>query len=248
MSRPRSGPAAPVAPYRRRVEAYDLVYGRKPYAAEARAVRAIARRYGRRPLRTLLDVACGTGRHLEILSRWYDCTGVDASPAMLALARRRAPGVRFRRCRMETLELRRRFDVVTCLFSAIGYARSGAELRRVLGNLARHLAPGGVLLVEPWLTPRVFRAGRVNTLLARSPELQVARMNDVRGRRGRSVLDFHYLVGAEGRVEHFVERHELALFDVATMRDAFRRAGLRVVYRRGGLPMRRGLYIGYRPA
>jgi SAM-dependent methyltransferase len=228
-------------------EAYDIVHARKPYAREARIVRALARREARRPLRTLLDVACGSGRHLEEFARWFDCTGLDASPEMLARARRRVPSAQLLRGRMEAFDLAREFDVVTCLFSAIGYVRSRRELRRTIRNLARHTAPGGVVVVEPWLTPGVFRAGRGFHLVRTSGRTTVVRMDGSRRRGERSIFDFHYLVGRDGRVVHGLEVHDLGLFDRPTVRAAFRAAGLEVRYVRGGFPSGRGLWVGRRP-
>ena len=50
-------------------EIYDAVYSLKDYAAEASAVHKMIRE--RCPTaRTLLDVACGTGKHLERLNSW----------------------------------------------------------------------------------------------------------------------------------------------------------------------------------
>jgi dTDP-3-amino-3,6-dideoxy-alpha-D-glucopyranose N,N-dimethyltransferase len=148
---------------------------------------------------------------------------------------------------MESFDLHRRFDIVTCLFSSIGYARSVRDLRRTVRNLARHTTPGGVVVVEPWLTPRVFQDGLVHHLIAGSRDMTVVRMNGTHRRRGRSLFDFHYLVGRRGEVRHYVETHDLGLFDARTMRAAFRDAGLTVTYLVDGLSTRRGLYVGLRP-
>src|SRR2546428_12354641 len=50
---------------------YDLLYRDKDYAAEARFVAELVRRHGGRPPAgvELLDLACGTGRHLIELAR-----------------------------------------------------------------------------------------------------------------------------------------------------------------------------------
>ena len=226
---------------------YDAIHAGKPYPAEARAVRALARRYARRPLRTLLDVACGSGRHLEQLQRWFDCAGVDASPRMLARARRRVPRAELHRGRMPKFDLGREFDVVTCLFSAIGYVRSPEALRTTLRTMARHTSPGGVVVVEPWLTPEAFRVGRVRHQVAETPGATIVRVNEVRRRGNRTIFDFHYLVGRRGKVRYFVETHDLGLFSRRTMLAAFRQAGLEPVYLPGGLTTRRGLYVGRKP-
>ncbi len=234
----------PESPYRDAAAAYDVVHQGKPYAAEARVVRALARRYAARPPRTLLDVACGSGRHLVQFARWFDCTGLDASPSMLARARRRVPGAPLVLGDLERFELGRTFDVITCLFSAIGYVRSARGLERALRSFARHLAPGGVVVVEPWLTPKEYQTGRTDALLRQGGGVTVLRMNTCERRRGRSVLEFHYLVGSQGRIRYFREVHDLGLFDRPTMERAFRAAGLRPVYLARGLSSRRGLYVG----
>jgi ubiquinone/menaquinone biosynthesis C-methylase UbiE len=250
--RPMVTHSKPEIPYARVAEVYDRVYSWKDYAKEARIVRSTVRRWGPRSARTLLDVACGTGAHLRYLARWYDCTGLDASSAMLSEARENVPGARFVQGRMPSFNLHRQFDVITCLFSAIGYVPSRAALNRTAKTFARHLAPGGIAIVEPWFTPKEWKPGRAHLLTVPSEERPIARMNVSRTRRGRSILDMHYLVAGDDRVDHWVERHDIGLFTARTMAGAFRDAGLRVrrvpsgFYKRGSID--RGLYLATRPA
>ena len=82
---------------------------------------------------TLLDVACGTGRHLEYFVREASCVGLDIEPGLLAVAGRRCPGVELVPGDMTDFELGRTFDAVTCLFSSIGYVRTVEGLRRRRG-------------------------------------------------------------------------------------------------------------------
>jgi SAM-dependent methyltransferase len=227
-------------------EVYDAVYAWKDYRLEARRVRDLVRRFGPKNARTLLDVGCGTGAHLAELARWFDVVGLDSSPEMLRIARRRLPAVPLREGRMESFRLGRRFDVITCLFSAIGYVRTERKLRQTLRNLARHLAPGGVAIVEPWFTPRQYRTGTFHLAVAGTPDRPIARMNSSQRRGALSVMDMHYVVGDRGRVRHWVERHEMGLFSSAEMRRAFTQAGLRVRQLPSGFSTHRGLYVGVR--
>ncbi len=234
--------------YRRLAAVYDTVYARKDYRAEARRVRSLIRQYGPRPSRTLLDVACGTGAHLRHLTQYYRVTGLDLNPAMLREARRNVPGVRFVRGAMQRFRRPDRYDVITCLFSAIGYVRSERELRRTIGNFARHLNPGGLLLVEPWFAPSDYRAGSVHLGTYGSPERPIARMNVSERRGSRAVMDMHYLVPVHGKIRYWVERHELTMFEASAYRAAFRAAGLRVRRVPSRFTSERGLYLGVRPA
>jgi hypothetical protein len=135
------------------------------------------------------------------------------------------------------------FDVVTCLFSSIGYVKTLENLRLAIRCMASHLSPGGTLVIEPWFTPEDWRPGTVHALLIDEPELKIARVSTsfVKGRL--SYFDLHYLIGTPEGTEHLVERHELGLFSVAEMQDALTDAGLGVTYYADGLTGR-GLYLG----
>ena len=130
---------------------YDALYSFKDYPGEAERLHALIQE--RTPPasapRTLLDVACGTGHHLQYLRRWYTVEGVDLDAGLLDLARQRLPDVPLHQRDMADFDLGRRFDAVVCLFSAIGYVKTADRLRRAVACLAAHVAPGGVLVVEP---------------------------------------------------------------------------------------------------
>jgi SAM-dependent methyltransferase len=229
-------------PYTSRPDLYDLEYSFKDYATEAAALTRLVRE--RRPeARTLLDVACGTGKHLEHLRHEFACEGVDIDEGLLAVARSRLPGLRLHRADMRDLDLGRRFDVVTCLFSAIGFVGGPDGLAAAANALARHLEPGGVLLVEPWLTPDAWLPGRPHVLAHDGPGVALARvtLSGLRDERV-STTEMHYVVSTPEGVETFVELHEPYLFTNEEMRGAFEGAGLEVEHDTDGL-IGRGLWI-----
>ena len=99
---------------------YDAIYSFKDYQSEAAEVVRWANRYGNGGKR-LLDVACGTGRHAEYLAKHFQVMGLDLDEGLLAEAQRRLPKLKFVHGDMSLAQLEQRFDVITCLFSAIGY-------------------------------------------------------------------------------------------------------------------------------
>ncbi len=229
-------------------EYYDVMYSFKNYRKETARVVELARRYGRSAGRDWLDVACGTAQHLQYLPRRYRRIGVDLSAAMLRVARRRLPGVRFVRGDLRRFHLGRRYDVVTCLFSSIGYVRTVDGLRQAITHLARHLKPGGVLVIEPWLTPQGFRPGTAHLRLEGSGDVRIARANSSE-RRGRlSILRMHYLMAEPGRpIRYAVDAHRMGLFTTSETLRLLQGAGLRARFLRKGLTGDRGLFVAVRP-
>jgi ArsR family transcriptional regulator len=98
----------------------------------------------------LLDIGTGTGRVLELLApRVRQALGIDASKAMLALARSRLSGPDFAHCAVRQADMYRLplpdagFDTVV-LQMVLHHAE---EPRDVIREAARVLSPGGRLLV-----------------------------------------------------------------------------------------------------
>jgi demethylmenaquinone methyltransferase/2-methoxy-6-polyprenyl-1,4-benzoquinol methylase len=104
------------------------------------------------PGSTALDVATGTGDlAIELARRGAEVTGSDFAPAMLEIARRKAPGLRFEEG--DALKLAYpddSFDAVTVGFGA----RNFADLDRGLGEMARVTRPGGRVVVLEITTPQ----------------------------------------------------------------------------------------------
>lgn len=226
---------------------YDRIYSWKDYEGECAQLKTIIDEQLRSGGDRLLDVACGTGHHLEHLKEWFTVEGLDLSPDLLQIAEKRIPGVSLHQGDMIDFALDRRFDIITNLFSSIGYTRTIDNLNQSIACMARHLVPGGLLIVEPWFAQSQWASRTVHALYVDDPELKIARMNisDADGRL--SYMEFHYLIGTPEGVEHFTERHELGLFEIEEMKAAFTQAGLAVTYNEEGIAGR-GLYIGTKAA
>ena len=113
-----------------------------------------------------------------------------------------------------------------------------------LARFRDHLAPGGVILVEPWFPPGVLDTERVAENTGEADGVRVVRRSrvEVEGRLSRLFFDYEISGAAETR--RVSEVHELGLFTTAELLDAFRRAGLAVRHDPKGLTDR-GLFIGY---
>ncbi|HUF47055.1 MAG TPA: class I SAM-dependent methyltransferase [Vicinamibacterales bacterium] len=227
--------------YQQSARVYDALCRHKDYAAACEALRFLLGRVAP-DATSLLDVACGTGQHLRYLCEHYQVQGLDGSREMLAIAREKCPGVPLHEGSLLDFRLPVRFDVVTCLFGSIAYATTPEDLRRAVACLARHLRPGGTLVVEPWIAPERFISGRLVFDRVHEADLAVARMYVTR-REGRlSIFDSDYLIGTAEDVTAFRERQALGLFTDAEYREAFGEAALEVVDAGGDL-FGYGLYV-----
>jgi ubiquinone/menaquinone biosynthesis C-methylase UbiE len=96
----------------------------------------------------VLEVAIGTGLNIGLYAPGVDLTGIDLSPAMLAIARRRAHelgrAVDLRCGNAETLPFSdASFDTVVCTFSLCAIP----DYEQALGEMVRVLRPGAMLLL-----------------------------------------------------------------------------------------------------
>jgi SAM-dependent methyltransferase len=224
---------------------YDLLYSWKDYDKECRVIIDLIKRFKASAGTSLLDVGCGTGKHVQRLAEEFECVGMDVSEAMLTLARRQARGVEFVKGDMVDFDLQRKFDVVLCLFSSIGYVRTYSRLGRTLWNIGRHLRDGGVVIIEPWFTKSTAKDGYVHVLVQGNDDLKVVRVDITKIRGNLSILDERIVVAERAKgITTYKDRMVMGLFDQDKFLRLMRNAGLKARYLKKSLAPGRGLYVG----
>lgn len=182
---------------------YDRFYADKDYEGETEFLENVFRRFGVGPVRSILDLGCGTGGHaLALARRGYDVTGVDRSEAMLGVARSKLallPGSvhppTFERADVRRVDLNRRVDAVIAMFAVMGYMVTNEDLRQALESARRHLDTDGLLVFDTWYGPavitdrpterfRIVTNGDSRIVRLARPELRVA----------SQTVDVHYTV------------------------------------------------------
>lgn len=231
--------------YRELAPYYDLIYSWKDYRREADKLNRLVAGYKKSEGKNLLEVACGTGSHLLYLRQNFSCTGTDINEAMLPIAKKKVKGAAFKKADMVNMRLNRKFDVIACLFSSIGYVKTHAKLQKTLKTFAAHLKIGGVAIIEPWFTKASYKAGFAHMTTYDGKDLKIARLAVSKVKGKVSVMDMHYLIaeGAKG-VRHLVDRHELGLFETEKTLQFMEQAGFKAKFLRHGLMKGRGLFIG----
>jgi SAM-dependent methyltransferase len=141
---------------------YDATYAEKDYERECDLIEDTFIRHRPDRVRTILDLGCGSGGHLLPLARrGYELVGVDISPSMLSLARKKVAKERLERVELyegdtRTIRLRRSFDAALLMFAVLGYQRSNKDVLATLHSVRAHLRSRALLCFDVWYGPTVL--------------------------------------------------------------------------------------------
>ena len=102
----------------------------------------------------ILDLGCGYGRALGILSEYgyHNLIGLDPAPAMVAAARERFPAITFKEFSFPHLPLADASVDATLLFSVLTCVPTDEGQRRIVEEVSRVLRPGALFYISDlWL-------------------------------------------------------------------------------------------------
>jgi SAM-dependent methyltransferase len=226
-------------PYGRFARYYDAIYHELvDYDGDVDFLEAVFQRYRRQHPKTILDLGCGTGNHdLPLARRGYDVSGVDQSPGMLALARKKTSQVRglrprFIRADMRRFRLDQTFDAAICMFGAIGYLLTPTDVIRCLHSVRTHLSPRGLFVFEFWQRSAAKPAPHRSWVRIAKRNLEIVRLDESRfnPRTGRLPVDFHFFVFRGRRLlDRFQEQHVVQTHSVREVQVLLRRGGFDLV-------------------
>jgi ubiquinone/menaquinone biosynthesis C-methylase UbiE len=248
---------------------YDVQYipFGKDYAHEAAFIHSLIQE--RVPgAQSLLDVACGTGSHLVNFGQLgYDpIAGLDQSNANLQLAAHKlqstedAAGAVLVQGDMAGFELDDQYSVVTNLFGALGHLTCLEDLSSGIRAMVEHAKPGGLVILEPFLTPAEWRGYDLdNSTRQHASEADGVHITrtTVCCREGSQVhMRMHYTVAQQAhpdepvRVDMLVEDHPFRLHTRTEIHTALRGAGVTQIERIAppqSIPVLRELVIAQVP-
>ncbi len=191
------------------------------------------------PVRTLLNLGCGGGHNDHTLKRHFEVTGVDVSEAMLTLARRLNPEVRYVQGDMRTVRLGQAFDAVT-IFDSINYMVSSADLKAALATAHAHIKHGGVLLTYVEQHPGRFRQNASEVSLHARDGVEIAFFENVYDPDPRDTtyeVTFVYLIRRGGELQLETDHHLCGLFPLGTWHSVLADLGFVVEQREwAGVP------------
>lgn len=141
-----------------------------------------------RPVREVLDVACGLGRHIiELAKQGYECTGRDYTPENIQIAKERAKrkGVSVKLLQGDATQLSYEddFDAVLALY-VLFLLPNDDDVLTCLRLIHRALRPGGILVCnignpfsmgKNWFSLKVISEG-LNIIEERAPGIHSTEM------------------------------------------------------------------------
>jgi predicted TPR repeat methyltransferase len=174
-------------------------------------------------VRTVLDLCCGTGLLAsELIALGYRVTGVDASAAMLARARRLlGPDVVLIRETLPDLTIGAVFDAAVSTFDGLNYLTL-AELRATLVALEDRVRPGGWFVFDVH-TDAMMEFTMANPVVegeADGQRFAITSVVDVRARTCDSRIEVNRDSGGG-----FTEHHRQYFFTEGQIRGALAAAG-----------------------
>jgi len=225
-------------------DSYDLFYADKNYEAECDMIEEVFKKYGDGPIKTILDLGCGTGNHaIPLAKRGYEVTGIDISPDMLKIAKKKVSNLQpstfnFQPILLQgdirSLDLGKKFDAVLMMFAVLGYQTSNENVLSALRTVQRHLRPKkGLFIFDVWYGPAV---------LTIRPSERVKHINNVKGRIIRTVttnldvlnhlahVHYHVLtIERKSVVQETEENHKMRYFFPQELAFFLMEAGLQMI-------------------
>jgi predicted TPR repeat methyltransferase len=124
---------------------YDQTMGDR--TETARYLKRLIREH-HRDAGTALELACGTGEIMRILSDEYDVSGLELSSGMLRLAKKKLPYANFYHQSMAGFDLPYLYDVVYCVFDSINHLLKFSEWKKLFKSASAHLDEGGIFIFD----------------------------------------------------------------------------------------------------
>jgi SAM-dependent methyltransferase len=215
--------------YSQLAEYYDKFYWWKDYSREVDFLADVFEHYGVK-VRDILEVACGTGNHTQLLAgRGYRVVGLDISEDVLHVARKKLGG----RATLIQGDMRdldavlpgATYDSVVCLFSSISYNKNAADLKKTMRGIYKKTRPGGLITFDTHFTKQGFMDGYRGEDIFDDGKVMGARLSVSTRREDVGEIAFSYLIN-DGPKTMVLRNdiHRLGLFNkglfTLQMRDA----------------------------
>ena len=206
---------------------YDKIYEKLDHQKESEFIKWAVNKHNGSESNMLLDIACGTGRHANLLKNDFKITGVDINKEMLDIAREKVPDVEFITGDMKKFNLGRNFDAIICMYSAINYNLTFEELKLTLTNFYNHLNKYGVLIFDMGINKENWVEGHLSIDTVADEDLKLARISKARLEGEVLNSNFIFLVKENGKIDFDIDEHKLGIFEIKGVTELMENIGFK---------------------
>lgn len=176
----------------------------------------------------LIDVACGSGGHAELLSKaGFEVYAVDVNSPMLRLLKRKVPKAKVYKQDMRDLQVPLQADLLICMYNSINYNYSYAELSSTLKRVYDHLNRGGVLIFDTAFMTDTWKPGPFSVETIPTPDFEVARVNKSSRKRSFGIVDIVFVIFEKGRKKIVETQNKIFLPDRKRILEIMTKVGFK---------------------
>ena len=213
---------------------YDAIYASiVDYEAQADYLEKIFEKHHKGRVKSVLDVACGTGNYTFIFAkRGYKVKGIDSSEEMIQIARQkqrmRKNNPEFVKMDMRNIRLKGKFDIAAVLFGGFGYLLEVEDVKKFFSKVRATLRPNATLIFEFWHNAAILPAastpsGLKNYDKVKSGNRFILRLHlskyDAQTNKLNILFD-HYVIDTKWKklLDSFSETHVVKTYTISEMK------------------------------
>lgn len=203
---------------------YHLLYHKRDDAEAKYFISNILSKLHIPPHSSVLDIACGRGRHAIYLNKLgYDVTGIDLSVENIRFASQfENDSLRFFVLDMRELSYNGCFDMAFNLFTSFGYFETDQQHIDSLRRFHRTLKPGGVLVLDYFNSSRVLQNLTTNDVI-KAGAIEFHIKKSVSGNKIIKVISF-----VDGK-QNCTFKEMVSMFTQADFRRFFKQSGFEII-------------------
>ena len=214
---------------------YDFFNQGKDYHAEVVFLEDAFKKHADKPVKTILNLGCGTGMHdIELTKRGHHITGLDLSNEMIDIAKsRNIANTDFHVRDMASFNLNKKVDACISMFAAFGYLIENKQIESSLNSIKQHLNPGGLVAIEIWNGPGVINikpTSRIKEFTRDGIDVHRQSFPKLQAFDQRVDIKFKVRLAKDGKsLESYEEMHKMRFFFPQEIKYYFDKAGFDVL-------------------
>jgi ubiquinone/menaquinone biosynthesis C-methylase UbiE len=215
---------------------YDAIYDEIcDYEKDVELFLKIARIHLPEKPGSVIDLGCGTGKHLEIFDKkGLEVAGMDLSEEMITLAKQRfkekGKKIMLQSGNMKDLEIEKTFDMATSFFGSYGYLTDEKDAISLFANVKDKEIK--LLIFEFWQTNQVIDNIKSWEKVKLDEEKELIRISQSFFDKEKSILKVNFefiIISSNEIVDRFTEEHYIKTYTFESITKLITEGGCKVL-------------------